>query len=84
MAFMEQKTCKHPRLLSRIQSYMERHQVKKTRFGKEAVGDHNLVDQLMAGREFRQDTIQRIDRFLRVKPKQTFPKGKRALRTNNT
>jgi hypothetical protein len=51
-------------LLTRIERYMRRRRMSPTRFGREAVGDPNLLSQLRDGRELRSATLQRIVDYL--------------------
>ena len=47
-------------LLHRIERYMRAKRMSPTRFGREAVGDPNLIAQLKDGRELRAATVQKI------------------------
>jgi len=47
-------------LLQRIESHLRRHKMSPTRFGRESVGDPNLIPQLKDGRELRAKTAQRV------------------------
>jgi hypothetical protein len=51
-------------LLIRIERHMRRRRMSPTRFGREAVGDPNLLAQLKEGRELRSTTLQRIVDYL--------------------
>lgn len=51
-------------LLLRIEQHLRRRRMSPSRFGREAVGDPNLVEQLRAGRELRAATAQRILTYL--------------------
>lgn len=51
-------------LLLRIERYLRRRRMSPTRFGREAVGDPNLLTQLRDGRELRSATVQRITDYL--------------------
>jgi hypothetical protein len=51
-------------LLTRIERHLRRRRMTPTRFGREAVGDPNLVQQLKDGRELRSATLQRIVDYL--------------------
>jgi hypothetical protein len=51
-------------LLSRIERHLRIRRMSSTRFGREAVGDPNLIAQLRDGREPRAATIQRIVDYL--------------------
>ncbi|MBA3243458.1 MAG: hypothetical protein H0T60_19715 [Acidobacteria bacterium] len=47
-------------LLLRIDRHLRLRRMSQTRFGREAVGDPNLIPQLRSGRELRAATAQRI------------------------
>jgi hypothetical protein len=51
-------------LLLRIERHLRMHRMSPTRFGREAVGDPNLLSQLKDGRELRAATAQRIVDYL--------------------
>lgn len=51
-------------LLQRIERHMRRRRMSPTRFGREAIGDPNLLMQLRDGRELRVATAQRITDYL--------------------
>lgn len=51
-------------LLQRIENHLRRRRMTPTRFGREAVGDPNLVSQLKDGREPRSATLRRIIDYL--------------------
>ncbi len=51
-------------LLQRIERHLRLRRMSQTRFGREAVGDPNLVSQLKDGRELRAATVQRIVDYL--------------------
>ncbi len=51
-------------LLQRIENHLRRRRMTPTRFGREAVGDPNLITQLRAGRELRAATAQRVVDYL--------------------
>ena len=51
-------------LMRRIEKYMEREDMKPTRFGREAVGDPRLIYDIRNGRELRDSTIARIQAWL--------------------
>jgi hypothetical protein len=51
-------------LLQRIERHLRRRRMSPTRFGRDAVGDPNLVLQLRDGRELRAATLQRIVDYL--------------------
>lgn len=52
-------------LLTRIDRHLRRSGMSPTRFGRNAVSDPNLVQQLRAGRELRPRTAQRIVNHLK-------------------
>lgn len=51
-------------LLQRIERHLRARRMSPTRFGREAVGDPNLIPQLRDGRELRTATFQRILDYL--------------------
>lgn len=51
-------------LLAAIDRHLRRTGMSQTRFGREAINDPNLVQQLRAGRELRSSTVQRIHAYL--------------------
>jgi hypothetical protein len=51
-------------LLQRIERHMRNRRMSPTRFGREAVGDPNLIAQLKDGRELRTATTRRIVDYL--------------------
>ena len=51
-------------LLQRIERYLDRTETPATRFGRRAVNDPRLVEDLRRGRECRPPTAQRIERYL--------------------
>lgn len=51
-------------LLQRIERHLRARRMSPTRFGREAVGDPNLISQLKDGREMRAATVQRITDYL--------------------
>ena len=51
-------------LLQRIEMHLRQRRMSPTRFGREAVGDPNLIMQLKDGRELRAATEQRIIDYL--------------------
>ncbi len=51
-------------LLQRIQHHLRMRHMPSTRFGREAIGDPNLVSQLKDGRELRTATLQRVIDYL--------------------
>ena len=51
-------------LLLRIERHLRVRRMTPTRFGREAVGDPNLISQLRDGRELRSATLQRIVDYL--------------------
>jgi hypothetical protein len=57
-------------LLLLIERCLRRTRITPTRFGRAALGDLNLVQQLRSGRELRPQTAQRIVAYLEVKGEQ--------------
>jgi hypothetical protein len=51
-------------LLQRIERHLRSRRMTPTRFGREAVGDPNLISQIKDGRELRAATVQRIVDYL--------------------
>lgn len=51
-------------LLLRIERHLRLRRMSPTRFGREAVGDPNLIAQLRDGRELRTATAQRVVDYL--------------------
>lgn len=51
-------------LLQRIERHLRAKRMPATRFGREAVGDPNLIAQLKDGREPRAATVRRILDYL--------------------
>ncbi len=51
-------------LLLRIERHLRMRRMSPTRFGREAVGDPNLISQLRDGRELRGATAQRVVDYL--------------------
>lgn len=51
-------------LLNRIGAHLRAHRMTPTRFGREALGDPNLVAQLRQGRQLRAATVKRILDYL--------------------
>lgn len=51
-------------LLLRIERHLRARRMTPTRFGREAVGDPNLIPQLRDGRELRAATAQRVVDYL--------------------
>ncbi len=51
-------------LLLRIERHLRLRRMTPTRFGREAVGDPNLISQLRDGRELRTATAQRVVDYL--------------------
>jgi len=51
-------------LLTRIERHLRRRRMSPTRFGREAIGDPNLISQLKDGRELRSATLRRIVDYL--------------------
>lgn len=51
-------------ILGRVELYIKRTRTPPTRFGRDALGDPNLVFDLRDGREPRSRTVQKIEAFL--------------------
>lgn len=51
-------------LLRRIEKHLQVTRMSPTRFGRMALGDPNLIDQLRSGRELRSATAQKVVDFL--------------------
>ncbi len=51
-------------LLQRIERHLRARRMSPTRFGREAIGDPNLITQLKEGRELRAATAQKIIDYL--------------------
>lgn len=51
-------------ILPLIEAHLRRRRMSPTRFGREAVGDPNLVTQLRDGRELREKTARRVRAYL--------------------
>lgn len=51
-------------LLLRIERHLRLRRMTPSRFGREAVGDPNLITQLRDGRELRTATAQRVIDYL--------------------
>ena len=62
-------------LLQRIERHLRRRRMSQTRFGREAVGDPNLVSQLKDGRELRAATLQRVIDYLNDNEEEECPCG---------
>jgi 2,4-dienoyl-CoA reductase-like NADH-dependent reductase (Old Yellow Enzyme family) len=51
-------------LLHRIERHLQQRRMSETRFGREAVGDPNLISQLREGRELRDRTARRVAEYI--------------------
>lgn len=51
-------------LLDDIERHLRRKRMATTRFGRDAVGDPNLIDDLRDGRRLRPSTIARVRAYL--------------------
>lgn len=51
-------------LIRRIEQFLDRADMKPTRFGREAVGDPRLISDMKNGRELRDETVARIQAWL--------------------
>jgi hypothetical protein len=63
-------------LLQRIEKHLRRRHMSPTRFGREAVGDPNLVLQMKDGRELRSATLQRVIDYLDDNESEDCPCGR--------
>lgn len=78
----------HTHLLRMIDAFLRRTKMTRSKFGREALGDSNLILQLRAGRELRSATKARILKFMaRVEGPPTRrrrkpPKGGRTSRAS--
>ena len=51
-------------LLSEIEAFCRSHQMRESRFGRDAVNDTSLVAQIRSGREPRRRTVARVRDFM--------------------
>ena len=51
-------------LLNEIEKFLRKTGMVASVFGRRAVGDPNLVNQVRGGRELRHDTLLRVRRFM--------------------
>lgn len=51
-------------ILTEIEAFRERTGLPATTFGRKAIGDANLVEDLQAGRELRRATEQKVRTFM--------------------
>jgi hypothetical protein len=54
-------------LIARIDRFLRQTRMPETRFGRDAVGDPNLVATLRRGRRPRLGTVHRIEAFIRAR-----------------
>lgn len=54
-------------LLDQIETYLERHRMPPSKFGRLAVGDPRLVGDLRGGRHLRVVTQRKIQQFLAMR-----------------
>lgn len=54
----------HDDLVKRIEAFCSAHDMSKSAFGKEAVGDPRFFFDLEAGRECRRATLARVETFM--------------------
>jgi 2,4-dienoyl-CoA reductase-like NADH-dependent reductase (Old Yellow Enzyme family) len=55
----------------KVDQFLERSGMSATRFGREAVGDPNLVRDLRAGRAPTLRLVELIDRYIKAQPGKT-------------
>lgn len=67
-------------LLEQIEMHLRARRMTPTRFGREAVGDPNLIAQLREGRELRAATKERIADYLNRNESRERPVDRRAVR----
>lgn len=53
-------------LLDQIETYLARHGMPASRFGRLAVGDPRFVEDLRGGRSPRRKTLERVEAYLRA------------------
>jgi len=63
-------------LLHRIERHLRAKLMTPTRFGREAIGDPNLIAQLKSGRELRAATVQRVIDYLNDNECEECPCGR--------
>jgi hypothetical protein len=63
-------------LLQRIDRHLRAKRMSPTRFGREAVGDPNLITQLKDGRELRATTARRVIDYLDDNESEDCPCGR--------
>ncbi|ATI56779.1 MAG: hypothetical protein NDI74_14855 [Sphingomonas sp.] len=51
-------------ILAETERFLAEHRVRPTTFGRRAVGDANLIDDLRAGRELRRATEAKVRAFM--------------------
>ncbi|WP_370309264.1 hypothetical protein [Sphingobium abikonense] len=51
-------------ILTEIEEFCAKHQLRESRFGREAVNDTSFVPGLREGREPRRRTVQRVQQFM--------------------
>lgn len=56
-------------LVCKVRRYLQRTGMKRTQFGRCAINDPRLVDDLIAGRQVRARTAQRIEAFIESHPR---------------
>ena len=54
----------HPDLLADALAYCEARDVPRTRFGRDAINDANLLRDLAGGRELRRPTVEAVRRYM--------------------
>lgn len=64
MAVMTTTLASDADILNLIEGFCKRHDMPPTTFGRKAIGDANLIDNLRAGRELRRATEARVSNFM--------------------
>ena len=67
MAIEHKPEMPHPELVDEILSFIEEHNMHRSGFGFEAMGDPSFVFDLEGGRECRRATIRRIREYMNAK-----------------
>jgi hypothetical protein len=51
-------------ILSHIDAFLERHDMKPSRFGRDAIGEASLISTMREGRQPSLDTLRRLKEFM--------------------